>query len=391
MSVLATSAFDVAIIGAGVAGTSAASALSLAGLSVALIDFRDQHPPDFRAEKIGERQVAFFDAFGLGPAARRQLTAFDGVWVHRFGRIVERNAKREYSSPYGDLVNALRKALPPQVEMIVGRVAHVRTSIDRQEIEFGDGRTLSARLLIVATGYGENIRNQLGMRTRMISPKHSLGIGFDLDNPISAYPFASLVWITERPADQAAAITLFPMADRMRANLFLYRPPDDPWSMAFRRDPAAGLLELFPQFARTFPAMKVSGHVAVRPMDLMQVENYRQAGVVLIGDSFLTTCPVSGTGIDKALNDVDRLRRIAPSWFATTGMAAEKVGQFYDDPVKRSVDAAGLRLSLRERAIRMDHGPVAFARRLRRNVLRRGAYRVRDVLATFHVSPAIGG
>lgn len=376
----ATSQFDVTIIGAGVAGASAASALSRSGFSVALIDFRDSHPPDFRAEKIGERQVGFFDSFGLGEAARRQLTAIDGVWVHRFGRIVEKSEAREYSSPYGDLVNALRDALPAGIHQVIGRITEVRTNAERQQIELSDGQVISSRLLVVATGLGESIRNKLGIGRIVRSPAHSVVAGFDLANPVSDFAFPSLVWITERPADKAAYLSLFPMGDRIRANLFLYRAPNDPWCTQFRKTPTASLREFLPAFERLFRAPIVDGPVQLRPNDITVARNHRQPGVVLIGDAFFTTCPVSGTGMDKALNDVERLQQLVPQWLATPGMDADKIRQFYDDPVKQQIDAASLDLSLRERAVRMDHTLGGSMLRLRRNVFRRGAYRARSVL-----------
>ena len=102
---------DIVVIGAGVAGTSAASAFARQGLSVVLIDVHARHPIDFRAEKIGSQQMDYLEAFGLGDAAYRQMTPFDGVWVHRFGRIIEKKTTREYASHYEDIVNALREGL----------------------------------------------------------------------------------------------------------------------------------------------------------------------------------------------------------------------------------------------------------------------------------------
>ena len=88
---------------------------------MALIDTRAEFPPAFRAEKIGDVQVDLFGQFGLGAAARSAMTVFDGVWVHRFGRIVERVEKREYAFRYGDLVNALRGGLPGSVRFCACR------------------------------------------------------------------------------------------------------------------------------------------------------------------------------------------------------------------------------------------------------------------------------
>jgi len=376
----ATESVDVVVLGAGIAGVSAAAALAQAGVSVAIVDFREHHPPEFRAEKIGDRQVGFFESFGLGDAARRQLTSFEGVWVHRYGRVVERSPKREYSSAYGDLVNAVRDALPATVRQLIGRVTTINTSDNLQRIELADGRALVSRLLVVATGLGEGVLAKLGIERRVISPAHSLAGGFDLANPASDFPFTSLAWVTEEAALKTAYVTVFPMGDRLRGNIFFYRAPNDPWTLNFRRNPEAALHQLLPGFEPMFGRLRVDGASQVRPIDLSQVTNHRQPGVVLIGDAFFVTCPVTGTGMDKALNDADRLREHVPEWLATPGMAAAKIEQFYDDPAKVSVDASSLEISLKERDIRVANGLSWRVRRLRRSVLRRSDYRLRDLL-----------
>ena len=65
---------DVAVIGAGLAGTSAASMLAGAGHATVLIDTRTVSPPEFRAEKLGAPQTDQFDRIGLGARARAVTT-----------------------------------------------------------------------------------------------------------------------------------------------------------------------------------------------------------------------------------------------------------------------------------------------------------------------------
>jgi 2-polyprenyl-6-methoxyphenol hydroxylase-like FAD-dependent oxidoreductase len=379
--------FDVVVIGAGAAGSSAASALARDGHRVAIVDFREHTPPEFRAEKIGQPQVDFFESFGLGEAACRQLTPFSGVWVHRFGRIVERVVQNEYASPYADLVNALRAALPPAVVEVIGRVTDVETSADRQRLRLADGHLLTARLLVVATGLGDTIRSKLGIRKIETSPAHSFALGFDIANPIEDYPFPSLVWVDEGRS-KLCYLTVFPMAGRLRGNIFGYHAPNDPWVMRFRKSPTEGLSDLLPRLERRFPKMLVEGPVQTRPTDIIEVEGHRQPGVVLIGDAFFVTCPSTGTGMAKALNDVDRLRTHVAEWLATPGMATEKITRFYDDDRKISVDAHSRAMALHERAIRMDGGLAWALKRVRRQVFRRGAYRLRDMAGMLRPSPA---
>ena len=371
---------SVAVVGAGIAGVSMAAALAKDGVSVALIDYRDHTPPQFRAEKIGAAVVDRLSAYGLGAAARKQLTVIDGVWVHRFGRVVSGGHDREYSSPYGELVNALRAALPVAVHQVLGRVEEVEATADEQLLTMSDGRRISARLVVLATGPGDSLRSRLGLSNEVLSAGHSLTAGFDLANPKSDFAFPSLVWTLDAPADKTAYLTLFPMGEAIRANLFSYRDANDPWIARLRSEPDLALAELFPELAATYSALRVADRVQLRPTDLARVRGHYRPGVIAIGDAFFTTCPSTGTGISKALNDVAVLRRRLPGWLSTPGMGTEKVASFYDDPGKVTTDRSSLSLSLRERSARLDGGLKGAVLRVRRNVFRRGAYRVKELL-----------
>ncbi len=202
-----------------------------------------------------------------------------------------------------------------------------------------------------------------------------------MDRPAQDFPFPSLVWSGERRSDLMSYFTLFPIGQRMRANLFTYHTQNDPWATAFRANPATSLRELMPDFERLFGPLGVSGEVITRPIDLLHVEGERQAGVVLVGDAFCTVCPATGTGAAKALNDVARLSQVyVPRWLATPGMDAGKIAAFYDDSQKQARDAASIRTSHSMRAIKLDGGLQWKLKRLRENVIRRGVSRVQSAL-----------
>ncbi|KXF79190.1 hypothetical protein ATN84_05545 [Paramesorhizobium deserti] len=372
---------DILIIGGGLAGVSAATALSRRGFDVVLISAHDRHPPDFRAEKLGEAQMRLFERIGLDHAVRAYMTAFDGVWHRRFGRIMERGSKREYGGDYSGLVNALRGALPPQVRSVVGRVDDFQTSAERQQVALADGRRFAGRLVIVATGLGDSIRKKLGIEREVFSPAHSLCCGFDLARPRSDFPFPSLVWSGERFDDRVSYLTLFPIGDKMRGNFFVYRSFAEEWTRRFREEPEQSLRELMPNLEKTFGEIQITGPVIARPIDLVRVRGHEQAGVVLIGDAFRVICPITGTGIDKALTDVDRLCNVhIPRWFGTPGMGADKIGQFYADPVKVARDASATKMSLDSKSIKTKRGFYWKFRRLRSSTLGRAKHYVHGAI-----------
>src|SRR5438874_2437790 len=121
----ASGSTDIAIIGAGLAGCCAAAALARAGAGVTLIDSMPVYPPAFRAEEIDDSHMAALARFGLAEAGRSVLTPMDDNWTYRFGRLFARRHFREYGFSYGDLVNALRAALPPNVRLMIAKVARL--------------------------------------------------------------------------------------------------------------------------------------------------------------------------------------------------------------------------------------------------------------------------
>ena len=92
---------------------------------------------------------------------------------------------------------------------------------------------------MLANGLNVGLRHTLGIERRVVSACHSISIGFNVV-PVGrpAFDFPALTYFSERPSDRIAYISLFPVGQVMRANLFVYRQIDDPWLQQMRR--AAG-------------------------------------------------------------------------------------------------------------------------------------------------------
>jgi 2-polyprenyl-6-methoxyphenol hydroxylase-like FAD-dependent oxidoreductase len=349
---------DIAIVGGGLAGSTTAAMLSRAGISAVLIDPHPAYPPDFRVEKLsGSEQVDRFRKTGIAEAALRAATHDGENWIARFGYLLDKRPSQQYGIMYDALVNAIRAEISDSVEQIVSKVVSISASSERQKLVLSNGEEISARLVVLANGLNVGLRHQLGIERLIVSACHSISLGFDLV-PVgrSSFDFPAMTYFSERTSDRIPYLTLFPIGSRMRANLFTYRPVDDPWLQQMRRAPAKTLKASLPRLERITGDFEISGDIRIRPADLYVSTGHRQPGMVLVGDAFATSCPVTGTGTDKVFTDVERLCHVhIPNWLATDGMDQTKIAAFYDDPVKTACDAWASAKAYSFRSVSIDN------------------------------------
>jgi 2-polyprenyl-6-methoxyphenol hydroxylase-like FAD-dependent oxidoreductase len=358
---------DVAIVGGGLAGSAAAAMLGRAGIRAVLIDPHLAYPPDFRCEKLDASQVALLHKTGLAAPLLRAATVDDEISVARFGRLIDRRPNAQCGFSYDTLVNTVRAEIPPGSVFIPGKVTAIATSPDRQTLTLSTGESISARLVVLANGLNLALRHQLGIGREVLSACHSISIGFNLA-PVGrrGFDFRALTYFPERVANRMAYLTLFPIGQIIRANLFVYRDMQDLWLRQMRTAPREALHALMPGLHKLIGETDVSD-VKIRPVDLVVSTNYRQAGIVLAGDAFATSCPAAGTGCNKVLTDVELLcNHHIPRWLASDGMGADKIASFYDDPVKIACEEFSRDKAFFLRALSTETGALWQARRLMR-------------------------
>jgi 2-polyprenyl-6-methoxyphenol hydroxylase-like FAD-dependent oxidoreductase len=350
---------DIAIVGGGLAGSTAAAMLGRAGVSTILIDPHPMYPPDFRVEKLGGYgQIERFRKTGLAETTLRSATHNGENWIARAGYLLDKRPSQQYGIPYDSLINAIRAQIPAGVESIWAKVTSISTSDDRQKLVLSNDKEISARLVVLANGLNVGLRRWLGIERRIVSACHSVSLGFNLV-PVGrpSFDFPALTYFSERTSERIPYLSLFSIGNTMRANLFVYRPLDDPWLQQMKRAPAATLNAAMPRLRRITGAFEVTGDIRIRPADLYVSSNHRKPGVVLVGDAFETTCPVTGTGTDKVFTDIERLCNVyIPAWLATHGMAENKIAAFYDDPIKTACDAWSNEKAYHFRSVSIDDG-----------------------------------
>jgi 2-polyprenyl-6-methoxyphenol hydroxylase-like FAD-dependent oxidoreductase len=343
---------DVAIIGGGLAGSLLALVLAQRGLSPLVVDLHDPYPHQFRCEKFSPEQVAALTALG----------AADAFTPEELGR---------HGLRYDRMVNAIRAQWPKSGPTHVGFARAKVTGIipgRTQTLTLNDGRHVESRLCVLATGLGEKLRHDLGLKRSMLSEDHSLCLGFNLvRGDGDEFGFDGLVHHGEKAGDGAGFASLFHLDGVMRVNLFLYDSPKSERVQQLRRDPLKGLLKLMPGLRGKLVGARLTGDVEMRVTDLYAVDASALEGVVPIGDARRTSCPASGTGVSRILNDVQMLAdRFVPDW------RAGKAAIFAADESARALDDKWHRQSIdgRERAVNTSA----------RWRLRRAAHRLRAAL-----------
>lgn len=374
--------FDVAIVGAGLAGSIAATMLARAGHAVAVIDPSKTYPDDFRVEKFDDDQIRTLQRTGLCDVVLAATTHDRSVWVTLQGRLAEKRASDQRGFDYGALVNLLRREMPPSVAQFHAKATAIANSPDRQQVTLSTGETVGARLVVLASGLNNGLREGLGIERVDLVRCQSVTFGFDMEPAAGgSFPFRALTHYGEKPSHRVAYITLFPIGTRMRANLFVYRDLSDPWLRDFRDAPEATLMSALPHLANVAGPFRIVAPVKMRPVDLFETRGYLQPGVVLVGDAFATACPAAGTGARKALVDVERLCNAhVPQWLATPGMDAGKIAAFYADPEKLISDRKSLALAHAMKRATLDESVSARVRRRAKLSLLRARWAVNVIL-----------
>jgi len=332
---------EIVIAGGGLAGSTATAMLARAGFRVVMIDPHRVYPPDFRCEKLDGPQAAILRKTGIGESVLSATTPDEEAWVARMGRLVDKRRGDQHGIHYDTLVNTVRAQIPQTATILYSKVEGIATGREIQRVKLGSGEEITCRLVVLANGLNLALRQSLGMERRVISPCHSVTIGFNVRPADRAsFPFSSLTYYTERAASRVAYLSLFPIGSVMRANLMVYRDIRDPWLEQLRAAPRATMAAAMPGLEKLTGAYEVFGHLKIRPADLSVTTGCEQPGIVLVGDAFSTSCPAAGTGTGKVLTDVERLCNVyIPRWLATPGMEREKIAAFYADPEKRAYDA----------------------------------------------------
>ncbi|MGH6754605.1 MAG: FAD-dependent oxidoreductase, partial [Bradyrhizobium sp.] len=88
---------DIAIIGGGLAGSTAAAMLGRAGIPTLLIDPHENYPFDFRVEKLsGGTQIDLLHKTGFADSLLRSTTLGGENWIARAGYLLDKRPSQQF-------------------------------------------------------------------------------------------------------------------------------------------------------------------------------------------------------------------------------------------------------------------------------------------------------
>lgn len=347
---------EVIIVGAGLAGTTAALVLGAQHRRVILIDSRPSYPPVFKAEKVEPDQAQLLERLGLLQALLPRAGRIQQIQSYYNGRHFKTIATEQYGLFYSDIVNSLRASLDGTVQFKTGRVTRIENSPNLQSVTLDNGERLATRLVVLACGLNGELLGDLGLRRIMIRKNHSEAIAFTLARPNGgAFEFDAATCFppTQRPG--VDYLSLFRIGDTMRANLFAFPRADESWSRRFLQYPERELELCFPYFRLAVGGYRIVSKIETSLIHLYRTEGDPAPGVVLIGDAGANVCPSTGMGLSKVFTDVEVLCSDCLSrWLETPGMGVDKLADYYNDPRKHAVDATALHDAHYRRRARTD-------------------------------------
>jgi 2-polyprenyl-6-methoxyphenol hydroxylase-like FAD-dependent oxidoreductase len=349
---------EIIIVGAGVAGVTAAAVLGQRGHRILLLDANPTCPPVFKAEKIHGLQLQLLRQFGLEEQLQPFCSHITEVHAAFDGRVFKTSTDEQLGLTYSALVDTLRDRLPANVTFRVARVTAIHPSPYTPCVELETGEHLAARLVIFACGGNRALQASLGVTPRVLQKEQSIALGFNIaPQKLRSFPFQAVTYYPTTNADQVDYLTLFKIPRAMRANLFMFRSISDPWVREFHQQPRLLLERCFPKLPSVIGEYSVAGRVESARIDLYRNDVKPKPGVVLIGDAMQNVCPSTGLGLNKVFTDIDVLAGCVPSWFANHAIDAAQLAHFYQNPRKLAADSHALASAYRHRNAVVNGSP----------------------------------
>ncbi|HXP02085.1 MAG TPA: UbiH/UbiF/VisC/COQ6 family ubiquinone biosynthesis hydroxylase [Luteibacter sp.] len=307
---------DVAVVGGGMVGATAALALARAGFSVALIDAREpaawasSQEVDLRVVGLAPSSLRLLDGLGVWTSIRdARSSAYERmvVWDAENGATIHFDAAEEGRDVLGYIVeNGLVQAMlwhaldDAGVRRIVpAEVVAYSMRDDRAQLDLADGQIINARLVVAADGAESPLRTMAGIGTHGRDYAQRAVVA----HVETARPHERTAWQRFLPTGPLA---LLPLADGRSSLVWSLPDAEATRVLALDDEGFRDALGVASDF-RLGPIGAVSRRVAF-PLRLKLADRYESGRLVLLGDAAHAVHPLAGQGVNLGLRDVAELR-----------------------------------------------------------------------------------
>lgn len=314
---------DVAIVGAGIAGSALAVALSGEGLSIALIEAQpadnaplplalDVHHFDPRVSALTPRSREFLAALGAWDAilayracAYRHMTVWDaqGTGQIEFDRAEVDAPALGHIVENRSIVNALLARVAQAEDITLLNPAELqscsRLDDARMQLVLKSGEALQAELVVAADGALSRVREMMGFRSREWDYGHRAIVAtIEVE-----HSHEETAWQRFLSSGPLALLPLPGATDRHFCSI-VWSLQDHLVDDLLALGDSAFCTELEKASeARLGKVLRASRRFAF-PLRQRHAIDYVQTGVALVGDAAHTIHPLAGQGINLGLQDV---------------------------------------------------------------------------------------